>query len=273
MVKSIEKIYLSQLWNNKHEKEAVVPALKKTLANLGLQYVDLYMIQWPFSVPDIPGEFFPRGKNNKVLTTETDFKSTWKGMEECVEKGLAKSIGLCNFNIRQIREINFSTRIRPTVVQVECHPYLSQVELINYCRSLEIIVTAYMPQGKKLPPMKGRSLLNDPVLNTLARKYNKTPSQIALRYQLDRGLAVIPKSSKKARLEENFNVFDFSISEKDVLVLDCLNKNERYLDLKEYNQHKHYPFQYDNNDQDILHDAHHDILHDVHHDVHNEVNQ
>ncbi|XP_014287909.1 aldo-keto reductase family 1 member D1 isoform X2 [Halyomorpha halys] len=173
-----EEIFVtSKLWNNKHEKEAVVPALKRTLANLGLQYLDLYLIHWPFSFPDVPGELYPRDANRKVLTTEIDFKNTWKGMEECIDKGLAKSIGLSNFNLHQLREVCRTAKIKPSVLQ------------------------------------------------------------------MDRGVAALPRTLKKERLKENFNIFDFSLSEKDILVLDCLNKDERYMELKEYSNHKYYPFE------------------------------
>ncbi|XP_014287908.1 aldo-keto reductase family 1 member A1 isoform X1 [Halyomorpha halys] len=239
-----EEIFVtSKLWNNKHEKEAVVPALKRTLANLGLQYLDLYLIHWPFSFPDVPGELYPRDANRKVLTTEIDFKNTWKGMEECIDKGLAKSIGLSNFNLHQLREVCRTAKIKPSVLQIECHPYLAQLELIKVCKSKNIEITAYMPLGKRIPPMRGRSLIKDPVLVNLGLKHKRTPAQIALRYQMDRGVAALPRTLKKERLKENFNIFDFSLSEKDILVLDCLNKDERYMELKEYSNHKYYPFE------------------------------
>ena len=149
-----EDIFItSKLWNNSHRADQVLPALQKTLADLQLDYLDLYLIHWPLAFN--PGsDFFPKNESGQILYDEqTNFTETWKALEDCVAKGLTRSIGLSNFNSIQIKEICDNATIKPVVLQVELHPYLSQRKLVDFCKSLGIVVTGYSPLGSPSRPV------------------------------------------------------------------------------------------------------------------------
>nr|BAN20209.1 aldo-keto reductase [Riptortus pedestris] len=241
-VKREELFITSKLWCNSHKKELVVPALKKTLENLGIEYIDLYLMHWPmgFQAGD---NVFPVDAKGKVIPGETYFTEAWAGLEECVGLGLARSIGISNFNHKQIDELLKVAKINPVNNQIECHPYLNQQRLIDFCLERNITVTAYSPLGspdsiKSDDPV----LLEDPVLKTLSEKYKKSPAQILIRYQIERGIPVIPKSVTKSRIQSNFEVFDFSISKEDMAILHGLNRNTRMVKFDMTDTHKDYPF-------------------------------
>lgn len=139
----------SKLWNTFHRPDLVIPALKETLANLSTPYVDLYLIHWPFAYKE-GGEIFPKDENDKILFSDVDFVDTWKVMEEAVDAGLVKSIGISNFNAGQVKRVLEVARIKPVVNQIECHPYLTQQKLTEFLKSVDIAVTAYSPLGKVL---------------------------------------------------------------------------------------------------------------------------
>uniref|UniRef100_A0A161MKH9 Aldose reductase-like protein n=1 Tax=Triatoma infestans TaxID=30076 RepID=A0A161MKH9_TRIIF len=235
----------SKLWNTFHKQDQVVPALKKTLANLGLEYVDLYLIHWPMGFKE-DGDLFPRDENDKVLYSDTHYTETWRGMEECVKEGLTKSIGLSNFNSQQIQEILDMASIKPVNVQVECHPYLNQTKLYKFCEANGITLTAYSPLGSPARPGAKPDdliLLKDPKLKELGDKYNKTPAQILIRYQIERDIIVIPKSVNKERIQSNFDSLSFTLSKDDMKILDGLDRQDgRMLKLENIADHKDYPF-------------------------------
>uniref|UniRef100_A0A224XG42 Putative aldo/keto reductase family n=1 Tax=Panstrongylus lignarius TaxID=156445 RepID=A0A224XG42_9HEMI len=236
----------SKLWNTFHKQEQVVPALKTTLANLGLEYIDLYLIHWPMGFKE-DGDLFPKDENDKVLYSDTHFTETWRGMEECVKEGLTKSIGLSNFNSRQIQEILDIASIKPVNNQVECHSYLNQTKLYKFCQTNGITLTAYSPLGSPARPMAkpdDPNLLKDPKLKELGDKYNKTPAQILIRYQIERDIIVIPKSVNKDRLQSNFDSLSFTLFKDDMKILDGLDKQQegRMLKLENVADHKDYPF-------------------------------
>ncbi|GFS35541.1 aldo-keto reductase family 1 member A1 [Trichonephila inaurata madagascariensis] len=142
-------------------------------------------------------ELFPKNEKGEMLTENIDFKETWKGMEEVYEKGLVKSIGLSNFNSEQINTILSICKVKPVVLQVECHPYLNQNKLIELCAKHDIAVTAYSPLGSPDRPWvkpDEPSVMADPRIKQLAEKYNKSPAQILLRFNVQRKVIVIPKS-------------------------------------------------------------------------------
>nr|BAN20466.1 aldo-keto reductase [Riptortus pedestris] len=245
VVKREDVFVTSKLWNIYHRKELVVPALKKTLENLKLEYIDLYLIHWPMSFKE-GDELFPLGPDGKMLYGDGTYTDTWKGMEECVKLGLAKSIGLSNFNSKQIQDILDIAEIKPVNNQIECHPYLNQSKLIEFCKSKDITVTAYSPLGSPDRPMATPDdpvLLEEPKLKALSEKYNKSPAQILIKYQLQRNIGVIPKSVTKSRIQSNFEVFDFTISSEDMDILNSLNRPDgRMLLLKQHAANKDYPF-------------------------------
>ncbi|KAJ4430910.1 hypothetical protein ANN_19502, partial [Periplaneta americana] len=239
------------LWCTYHKPEHVVPACKKTLSDLGLHYVDLYLIHWPVafkvnfnyilfykyinlllsgSADQTEGnEDLPKDANGKVICSDVDYVETWKGMEQCVKLGLAKSIGISNFNTQQIKRVLEVATITPAVNQVECHPYLNQSKLIAFCKERNIVIAAYSPLGSpnNLAKDDTPAPLKDPKLQEIANKYKKGVAQVILRYLIQHGTVPISKSSNKKRLQENFDIFDFELSSADVAAIDGLNKNFR----------------------------------------------
>lgn len=136
----------SKLWNTFHRPDLVLPALKKTLENLKTPYLDLYLIHWPFAYKE-GGDNFPKDENDKIAFSDVDFVDTWKALEETVDLGLTKSIGISNFNADQTKRILDSCRIKPVTNQFECHPYLTQQKLSAFLKTHDIVVTAYSPLG------------------------------------------------------------------------------------------------------------------------------
>nr|CAD7196732.1 unnamed protein product [Timema douglasi] len=228
IVKREDLFITSKLWNTKHKQDAVVPACKNTLADLGLDYLDLYLIHWPFAFSDNDG-LFPT-KDGKADVIDVDVTETWKGMEECVKLGLAKSIGISNFNSEQIKKVVTSATIKPVTNQVECHPYLNQKQLRELCKQHNIIITAYSPlgnPGSKFNAPGTPNILQDAKLKELAKKHGKSVAQIILRYLIDIGTVPIPKSVTKTRIEENINVFDFKLSPEELAYVDSIDRKLR----------------------------------------------
>ncbi|XP_062067002.1 prostaglandin-E(2) 9-reductase-like isoform X2 [Lepus europaeus] len=207
-VKREDIFYTSKLWSTFHRPELVRPSLEKSLKNLQLDYVDLYIIHLPVSMK--PGEeIFPTDENGKVMLDMVDLCATWEAMEKCKDAGLAKSIGVSNFNRRQLEMIlnKPGLKYKPVCNQVECHLYLNQSKLLEFCKSKDIVLVAYSALGSHRDPkwvdQSAPVLLEDPVVCDLAKKHKRTPAQIALRYQLQRGVVVLAKSFTEKRIKEN----------------------------------------------------------------------
>ncbi|XKL68858.1 hypothetical protein PGB90_006627 [Kerria lacca] len=246
VVKRKDLFITSKLWNTFHQKNLVPVALQKSLSNLGLSYLDLYLIHWPTAYQE-GDNLFPKDANGKILYSETSYIETWKEMENLVKKNLVRSIGVSNFNSKQIEDIFAVAEIKPVTNQVlvECHPYLNQNKLKEFCEKKGIILTAYSPLGSPDRPWATKDdpvLLEDPKVKELAEKYKKSPAQILIKFQIQRGIIVIPKSVTASRIKSNVDVFDFTLSEEDLKILGSFNKVERYCHLKWDKNHKDYPF-------------------------------
>ncbi|XP_064080839.1 aldo-keto reductase family 1 member B1-like isoform X2 [Macrobrachium nipponense] len=243
-VKREDLFITSKLWNTYHSKNLVIPTLRESLTNLGLEYLDLYLIHWPMGYKEGDGHF-PADENGKALYSDADYVDTWPEMEKAVEMGLVRSIGISNFNKHQTERILGVAKILPVTNQVECHPYLNQRKLIDWSASKNIIITAYSPLGSPDRPWAKPDdplLMEDPKVVALAEKYKKTPANILIRYQLQRGLVVIPKSVTKSRIESNIQVFDFELSDEDMKTIDSFDCNGRFLHLTWVKDHPHWPF-------------------------------
>ncbi|XP_042900324.1 aldo-keto reductase family 1 member B1 [Parasteatoda tepidariorum] len=234
----------TKAWNTFHRREKVIESCKRSLKDLQLDYVDLFLIHWPIAYKE-GDELFPEDENNETLTENIDFIETWKGMEECYDKGLVKAIGLSNFNSEQIRRVLDVCKIKPVVLQIECHPYLNQNKLIEFCKSNDIAVTAYSPLGSPDRPWNKPDepcLLDDERIKKLAEKYNKTPAQILLRFNVQREVVVIPKSVTEERIIGNFKNFDFALTQDEMIKVASFTEKFRYCPLIWLKDDSNYPF-------------------------------
>jgi len=246
-----EEIFVvSKLWNTKHHPEDVEPACRQTLADLGLEYIDLYLMHFPQAYKR-GDDMMPKKEDGSFWFDESIHPTDcWLEMEKLVTKGLVKSIGVSNFNSEQIEDVLRRGTIKPVTNQVECHPYLNQSKLLKFCSERGITITAYSPLGSPDRPWAKPgevSLLEDPKIKEIGAKYGKSPAQVVIRWQIQRGVIVIPKSVNPGRIEENGNVFDFSLTHEEMEHINSFNCDGRIIDPGVWESrngavHKHYPF-------------------------------
>jgi D-xylose reductase len=233
----------SKLWNTFHKQEHVEPAIRRSLQDLQLDYVDLYLIHFPIAQPYVdfddryPPEwiFDPSAAEPRMETAPVPLYETWQAMEALVASGLSHKIGVCNYNTGLLNDLMSYAKIKPAVLQVESHPYLTQQRLMKLARSYEIQVTAFSPLGALSYlelDMAGakESVLEQAVVKAAAKRLNRTPAQIVLRWGVQRGNAIIPKTSRPERLAENLSIFDFELSAAEMTAIDDLNSNRRFND-------------------------------------------
>jgi len=201
-IKREELFVGTKLWNNNHRPERVKPAFEASLKKLQLDYVDLYLIHTPFAFK--PGEEQdPRDENGKVIYDEgVTLSDTWRALENLVDQGRCKAIGLSDTGLEKVEEIFESARIKPAVVHVESHPYLPQWDLLDFCKKKGIVLQAFAPLGHGIEP----KLMEDPVITTISKRLKKTPAQVLLAWALQRGTAPITTSKNPTRIKENFDV-------------------------------------------------------------------
>jgi 2,5-diketo-D-gluconate reductase A len=198
-----EVFLTTKLNNDAHRPDDARRAFDGSLAALGTDYVDLFLIHWP-----LPTRY------------DGDYVSTWNTLEEFYQDGRARSIGVSNFQAHHLRRLHTESEIPPAVDQIEVNPYLTQDELRQFCGQHQIAVEAWSPLGR------GRDL-DDPTIESIARRVGKTPAQVVLRWHIERGDIVFPKSVSPARIRENIDIFDFELSGEDVEAISALNRNQR----------------------------------------------
>ncbi|MFH0782688.1 MAG: aldo/keto reductase [Pseudomonadota bacterium] len=232
-VKREELWITSKLWNNAHAQKHVRPALEKSLRELQVDYLDLFLIHWPVHFQ--ANVMFPRSPDEFIAPDAIPIGETWQAMERLVEKGLCRFIGVCNFNLGRLQELKRQARIQPLMNQIELHPYLQQEEMLKYCQANGTMLTAYAPLGSGDRPagMKKAdepSLLNHPTILEIGAQAGITPGQVLLAWGLARETVVIPKSVNPGRLRENFAAADLSLDAADIRAINALEAGYRYVD-------------------------------------------
>jgi len=223
----------SKLWNNAHKKEDIKPAIQKTLTDLKLDYLDLYLIHWPIAFKKKVG--FPKGTDEFLSLKEAPLEETWKAMQELQKEELTKHIGVSNFSIKKLQHLLDLGSQKPEMNQVELHPYLQQQPLINFCHDHDIHVTAYSPLGSMDRPQSMKKAgepipLKSKVIKQIASTYDVSPAQILISWALERAISVIPKSTNPSRLKENFEAQEVLLSENEMEQIAKLDEHKRIVD-------------------------------------------
>ncbi len=233
----------SKLWNTFHAAEHVEEACRKTLSDLRLDYLDLYLIHFPIALEYVPIDVryppewlhHPDAPDPVMKRAPVPLQETWMAMETLVHKGLVNRIGVCNYNTALIHDLMSYATIRPAMLQIEAHPYLTQEKLIRCARGYGIDVTAFSPLGAQSyfelgMADSGESLLGAAPVMVAAQAHGKTPAQVLLKWGVQRGTAVIPKTSKPERMRENIDIEDFELSAVEMAAISALNQNRRFND-------------------------------------------
>ncbi len=198
-----EELFITtKVWNADQGYDQTLNAFETSLSLLGLDYIDLYLIHWP--TPDFD-----------------QYIDTYKALEHLYKEGKVRAIGVCNFHIEHLERLLKECDVPPVLNQVECHPYLAQRELKDFCNQHQIYVEAWSPLDQ------GGELLQDQAVTAIAERHQKTAAQVVLRWHLQQGTIVIPKSVTPTRIEENIDVFDFELSTEEMDALHALDRNQR----------------------------------------------
>lgn len=233
----------SKLWNTFHSADHVEEACRKTLSDLGLEQLDLYLIHFPIALEYVPiAERYPPewlanpdAAQPEMRRANVPLHETWAAMEALVDKGLTRRIGICNYNSALIHDLMTYARIKPAMLQIEAHPYLTQEKLIRCAGDYGIDVTAFSPLGAQSyfelnMAQAEESLLGAAAVMVAAQAHGKTPAQVLLRWGVQRGTAIIPKTTKPERMRENLAIDDFALSAVEMAAINSLNQNRRFND-------------------------------------------
>lgn len=233
----------SKLWNTFHRAEDVRTACEKTLADLQLDYLDLYHIHFPISLARVPidkryppGWFYdPDAENPEMAEAPVPILETWQAMIELQKAGLVKNIGVCNFGVSLLRDLMASSSVKPSVLQIELHPYLTQQKLLRFCADNGIHVTGFSPLGAQSyfsigMAEQGEGVIDREETKAVAAQVGRTPAQVVLRWGIQRGTSIVPKSSRVERIKENIQLFDFELTDEQMSTISALNQNRRFND-------------------------------------------
>ena len=233
----------SKLWNTYHRQEHVEAACRRSLEDLGLDYVDLYLVHFPIALSYVdfndryPPEwlFDPEAENPSMQLDAVPLSETWAAMEQLVQNGLARQIGVCNYSASLLHDLMSYARIKPAMLQIESHPYLTQEALLRTARQYDIAVTAFSPLGALSyvsidMASANDSVLTEPVVIAAAQRTGATAAQVVLRWGVQRGTAVIPKTSNPERLIENLSLSGFTLNDDEMAAISALNQNRRFND-------------------------------------------
>ena len=233
----------SKLWNTYHRPEHVRAACEKTLSDLGLDYLDLYLIHFPIALKFVdfdvryPPEWFfdPDAEAPRMEIDPVPLHQTWAAMEDLKASGLVKHIGVCNYNSALLHDLMAYAKQKPEVLQVEAHPYLTQERLIKLAQDYGMTVTAFSPLGALSyvsldMATENESVLEMEAVKAAAVRLGKTPAQVVLRWGVQRGTAIIPKTARRGRLKENLALFDFELNAEEMQAISALNRNRRFND-------------------------------------------
>ncbi len=229
-IKRKDVFITSKLWNADHDPSIVESVCKNTLADLQLDYLDLYLMHWGIAFAGGKGNE-PKQPDGKMELGPFSIKDTWQAMERLVERGLVRGIGVANFSVAMLTDVLSYAKVAPVINQIELHPYNTQDSLVAYCHSRNVAVTAYSPLGNRGRQQAGDLiLLDDQIVLTIAQEVQKTPAQVLLRWAIQRKTIVIPKSVTPSRIAENIAVFDFELSEEQMVRLSALNCKHRFVE-------------------------------------------
>ena len=233
----------SKLWNTYHHPDHVSQALEKTLKDLQLDYLDLYMIHFPISLKFVPfeerypPEWFndPSSPDPKMIPSKIPLSDTWRAMELLKESGLVKHIGVCNYSSGLLHDLMNYCKIKPEVLQIESHPYLTQEKLIKLAQNYDLEVTAFSPLGsisyEELGGAKEEeSLIRNETIVSIAKELDITPAQLILSWALNRGTSLVVKSIDESRMKENLDVMNIKLEKATLDEISQLNINKRYND-------------------------------------------